>query len=165
MKNFQAQNNLDNKEEKTNSMGFCCTVSRFTSKSLFGLCQCTLTFFLYVNDCTSAKFLFCRVSRTWYIARNYTQLAQQKRRDEKLDQLCGSKFFNSLLDVYFCLSFGLWNCWLKAFGKNRIDTFIQVEGIIFNTLIHLKAKYPKERWRNYSNVVKGGQLTTPQIFL
>lgn len=45
MKNFQAQNNLDNKEEKTNSMGFGCTVSRFTSQSLFGLFQCSLTFF------------------------------------------------------------------------------------------------------------------------
>lgn len=45
MKNFQAQNNLVNKEEKTNSMGFGCTVSRFTSPSLFGLCQCSLTFF------------------------------------------------------------------------------------------------------------------------
>lgn len=45
MKNFQAQNNLDNKEERTNSMGFGCTVSRFTSQSLFGLCQCSLTFF------------------------------------------------------------------------------------------------------------------------
>ena len=45
MKNVQAQNNLDNKEEKTNSMGFGCTVSRFTSPSLFGLCQCSLTFF------------------------------------------------------------------------------------------------------------------------
>jgi len=97
MKNFQAQDNLDNKEETINSMGFGCTVSRFTSQSLFGLCQCTLTFFVY-------KWLYiCQ-------ARNYTQPAQQKRRDKKLDQLCGSKFFNSLLDVYLCLSFGLWNC-------------------------------------------------------
>lgn len=45
MKNFQEQDNLDNKEETINSMDFGCTVSRFTSQSLFGLCQCSLTFF------------------------------------------------------------------------------------------------------------------------
>ena len=86
----------------------------------------------------------------------------KKEEIKKLGQLCGSKFFNSLLDVYLCLSFGLWNCWLEAFGKNRIDTLKQVEGInVQHTLIQLKAKYPKERWGNYSDVVKGGQLTTP----
>lgn len=106
MKNVQAQNNLDNKEEKTNSMGFGCTVSRFTSPSLFGLCQCSLTFFYMQMVVHLPSFYFAVFLVRDTLHETDTQLAQQKRRDEKLDQLCGSKFFNSLLDVYFCLSLG-----------------------------------------------------------
>ena len=64
MKNVQAQNNLDNKEEKTNSMGFGCTVSRFRLSKFIWFMSMLSYLFLYANGCTSAKFLFCRVSRT-----------------------------------------------------------------------------------------------------